>query len=90
MRNGRDVLYTHDDQTGTLQSADGCFPTAAGALDENVHLSQAIALRLLDGVLRSQSRMSDGTLRDTCIYSITAAEWPTVKTHLRFQLDKPR
>lgn len=44
----------------------------------------------LDGVLRSHLRMPDGTLRDTCVYSITAAEWPTIKTHLQWQLDKPR
>ncbi|MBA2723013.1 MAG: GNAT family N-acetyltransferase [Methylibium sp.] len=43
-----------------------------------------------DGVLRSHQRMADGSLRDTCVYSITAAEWPTVRTHLRFQLGKPR
>ena len=44
----------------------------------------------LDGILRSHQRASDGTLRDTCVYSITAAEWPTVKAHLSFQLDRPR
>lgn len=44
----------------------------------------------LDGVLRSHQRMADGSLRDTCVYSITAAEWPTVRAHLSFQLDKPR
>jgi N-acetyltransferase len=44
----------------------------------------------LDGILRSHQRAANGTLRDTCVYSITAAEWPTVKAHLRFQLDKPR
>ena len=44
----------------------------------------------LDGILRHHQRMPDGTLRDTCVYSITQAEWPTVKTHLRWQLDKPR
>ncbi|WP_027475605.1 GNAT family N-acetyltransferase [Curvibacter gracilis] len=44
----------------------------------------------LDGVLRSHQRAANGTLRDTCVYSITQAEWPTVKTHLRWQLDKPR
>ncbi|UXH79573.1 GNAT family N-acetyltransferase [Roseateles amylovorans] len=44
----------------------------------------------LDGILRSHLRMPDGTLRDTCVYSITATEWPTVKTHLQWQLDKPR
>ena len=44
----------------------------------------------LDGILRNHQRASNGTLRDTCAYSITADEWPTVKAHLRFQLDKPR
>ena len=44
----------------------------------------------LDGILRNHQRMPDGTLRDTAVYSITQAEWPTVKTHLRWQLDKPR
>ncbi len=44
----------------------------------------------LDGILRAHQRMADGTLRDTCVYSITAAEWPTVAAHLRWQLDKPR
>ena len=44
----------------------------------------------LDGILRNHSRASNGTLRDTAVYSITEAEWPTVKAHLRWQLDKPR
>jgi len=44
----------------------------------------------LDGILRSHQRSADGTLRDTCVYSIVQAEWPTVRSHLRWQLDKPR
>ncbi len=44
----------------------------------------------LDGVLRHHARMKDGTLRDTCVYSITAPEWPTVRSHLDWQLQKPR
>jgi RimJ/RimL family protein N-acetyltransferase len=44
----------------------------------------------LDGVLRNHQRASNGTLRDTCVYSILNTEWPTVKAHLRWQLDKPR
>ena len=44
----------------------------------------------LDGILRNHQRAANGTLRDTCVYSITADEWPTVQTHLRWQLDKPR
>jgi RimJ/RimL family protein N-acetyltransferase len=44
----------------------------------------------LDGILRSHQRATNGTLRDTCVYSIVAAEWPTVKSHLTFQLSRPR
>ena len=36
------------------------------------------------------SASPDGTLRDTAVYSITAAEWPTVRSHLNWQLEKPR
>jgi N-acetyltransferase len=44
-----------------------------------------------DGILRSHQVAANGTLRDTVVYSIIAAEWPTVKAHLNFQLnDKPR
>ena len=44
----------------------------------------------LDGMLRSHQRGADGTLRDTAVYSITAAEWPTVRAHLEWQLARPR
>lgn len=44
----------------------------------------------LDGILRNHSYHSDGTLRDTCVYSIIASEWPTVKKHLVFKFQNPR
>jgi N-acetyltransferase len=44
----------------------------------------------LDGMLRCHSRASDGSLRDTAVYSITAAEWPAVQAHLSWQLERPR
>lgn len=44
----------------------------------------------LDGVLRNHQRHIDGTLRDSCVYSIIQSEWPTVKSHLAFQLDGNR
>jgi len=37
----------------------------------------------LDGILRSHQLATNGALRDTCVYSIIAAEWPTVKAHLQ-------
>jgi RimJ/RimL family protein N-acetyltransferase len=44
----------------------------------------------LDGILRHHQRLADGSLRDTCVYSIVAPDWPTVRTHLTWQLAKPR
>ena len=44
----------------------------------------------LDGVLRSHMRMPNGTLRDTAVYSITAAEWPAVRANLDWLLRRPR
>ena len=44
----------------------------------------------LDGILRAHERATDGTIRDTAVYSVTAPEWPAVKTHLLWQLQRPR
>ncbi|MEW6693932.1 MAG: GNAT family protein [Pseudomonadota bacterium] len=47
----------------------------------------------LDGVLRSHQICTHpdapGSLRDTCVYSIIASEWPSVKAHLQHQLARP-
>ena len=42
----------------------------------------------LDGVLRSHQIGANGALRDTVVYSIIAGEWPTVKQHLTFSLNR--
>jgi len=42
----------------------------------------------LDGILRNHQIASNGTLRDTVVYSIIAGEWPTVRAHLTYQLDE--
>ena len=44
----------------------------------------------LDGILRAHQIMPNGTLRDTAVYSITANEWPTIKTHLEFKIEQSR
>jgi len=41
----------------------------------------------LDGVLRQHQIGRNGTLRDTCVYSVLDREWPTVKEHLGHRLD---
>ncbi len=42
----------------------------------------------LDGVLRQHQIGRNGTLRDTCVYSVLDREWPTVKEHLSHRLDQ--
>jgi RimJ/RimL family protein N-acetyltransferase len=42
----------------------------------------------LDGILRSHQMDSNGLLRDTCVYSITQAEWPTVRKGLEWRLSQ--
>jgi RimJ/RimL family protein N-acetyltransferase len=44
----------------------------------------------LDGVLRNHQIASNGTLRDTYVYSIIASEWPTVKANLVWQTGRVR
>jgi RimJ/RimL family protein N-acetyltransferase len=41
-----------------------------------------------DGVIRHHWPRRDGTIRDTVMYSILATEWPDVKRHLRFRLER--
>jgi RimJ/RimL family protein N-acetyltransferase len=43
-----------------------------------------------DGVLRNHQLLPDGSRRDTVVFSIIDGEWPAVKRHLRFLLDRPR
>jgi RimJ/RimL family protein N-acetyltransferase len=58
----------------------------------NIQSREAIA-RLgakQDGVIRSHSRMADGSLRDTVVFSIIASEWPQARSGLDFRLTKKR
>ena len=43
-----------------------------------------------DGILRAHMIMPNGTLRDTAVYSIIAPEWPTIKAHLVWHMEKTR
>src|ERR1700678_1442101 len=56
------------------------------------HQSRAAIERLgakLDGILRQHMLVGNGTLRDTCVYSILDREWPTVKAHLTHAVREP-
>lgn len=55
------------------------------------HASRAAIARLgakQDGVLRHHMRLDDGTYRDTVVFSILRDEWPLVRRHLRFKLER--
>lgn len=55
------------------------------------YTSQAAIERLgakKDGVLRHHALRRDGTVRDTVMYSITRGEWPEIKAHLRYRLQR--
>ncbi|HTQ01441.1 MAG TPA: GNAT family protein [Casimicrobiaceae bacterium] len=57
------------------------------------HASRTAIARLgakQDGVLRNHAVNADGIKRDTVVFSIIDSEWPAVRQHLRFQLEKPR
>jgi N-acetyltransferase len=42
----------------------------------------------LDGVLRQHQVMPNGSLRDTCVYSIINSEWPAVRAQLDHVLNR--
>ena len=42
----------------------------------------------LDGILRAHMIMPDGSLRDSAVYSITAADWPAVRANLEFMTQR--
>lgn len=57
------------------------------------HASRAAIARLgakQDGVLRNNMRHSDGSPRDTVVFSIIDSEWPAVKRHLNAKLEGHR
>lgn len=54
------------------------------------HDSRAAIERIgakLDGIRRSH-QIWRGTLRDTAVYSIIASEWPAIKSHLNWKLER--
>jgi RimJ/RimL family protein N-acetyltransferase len=55
------------------------------------HASREAIARLgakQDGVLRNHQISPDGSYRDTVVFSIIESEWPAVKRHLRFLLER--
>ena len=61
-----------------------------GLRTDNFNFASQRAIEALgakkDGVIRHHQPRRDGTVRDTVIYSILAAEWPDVRRHLELRL----
>jgi RimJ/RimL family protein N-acetyltransferase len=70
----------------------GC--AVVGFRTDNFNFASQQAIAALgakkDGVIRHHHARRDGTVRDTVIYSILAAEWPDVKRHLQLRLTRRR
>ncbi|HZX27843.1 MAG TPA: GNAT family protein [Telluria sp.] len=68
----------------------GC--AVVGLRTDNFNFASQQAIERLgakkDGVIRHQRPRRDGTVRDTVMYSIVRGEWPEVKTHLHYQLQR--
>jgi RimJ/RimL family protein N-acetyltransferase len=70
----------------------GCH-TVGWRTDNFNFASQAAIERLgakKDGVIRGHALRRDGTIRDTVMYSVAQGEWPEIKAHLLYLLDKQR
>jgi N-acetyltransferase len=68
----------------------GC--AVVGLRTDNFNFTSQRAIEALgakkDGVIRRHWPRRDGTVRDTVMYSVLAAEWPDVKRHLQARLEK--
>lgn len=66
----------------------GC--KVVGLRTDNFNFASQRAIEALgakkDGVIRHHWPRRDGTVRDTVLYSVLAAEWPDIKRHLEFRL----
>jgi len=69
---------------------DGLGCKVVGLRTDNFNFSSQRAIEALgakkDGVIRHHSPRRNGTVRDTVMYSIVAAEWPDVRRHLELRL----
>ena len=89
---------THINTTCKLLMLTHAFDTlgcrTVGWRTDNYNFASQRAIERLgakkDGVIRGHAMRRDGTIRDTVMYSLTAGEWPEVKAHLLYLLDKPR
>lgn len=95
---GRSWQRSHVNTTCKLLLLQHAFETLGAKLvgwrTDNYNFASQRAIERLgarkDGVLRHHAPRRDGTVRDTVMYSLAVGEWPEVKAHLQYQLDRPR
>jgi N-acetyltransferase len=68
----------------------GC--AVVGLRTDNFNYASQAAIERLgakkDGVIRHSRQRRDGTVRDTVVYSIVRGEWPEIKSHLHYKLQR--
>jgi len=68
----------------------GC--AVVGLRTDNFNYQSQAAIERLgakkDGVMRHATLRRDGTVRDTVLYSILRGEWPEIKAHLHYKLQR--
>ncbi|MES3023942.1 MAG: GNAT family protein [Pseudomonadota bacterium] len=68
----------------------GC--AVVGLRTDNFNFASQAAIERLgakkDGVVRHSHPRRDGTVRDTVMYSILRGEWPEIKAHLHYKLQR--
>jgi RimJ/RimL family protein N-acetyltransferase len=93
---GKSWQRTHVNTTCKLLLFQHAFETlgckVVGLRTDNFNFASQRAIERLgakrDGVLRHHLARSDGTVRDSYMYSVLATEWPDVKRHLRLRLSR--
>ncbi|MBK0391752.1 GNAT family N-acetyltransferase [Ramlibacter algicola] len=94
----RSMQRSHVNTTCKLLLMTHAFETLGAKLvgwrTDNYNFASQKAIERLgarkDGVLRHHALRRDGTVRDTVMYSLSAGEWPEVKAHLSYQLERSR
>ena len=92
------VQRTHVNTSCKLLLLTYAFETLAckvvGWRTDNFNFASQRAIERLgahkDGVLRGHALRRDGTIRDTVMYSLTVGEWPEVKAHLLYLLERQK
>jgi RimJ/RimL family protein N-acetyltransferase len=89
---------THVNTTCKLLLLEHAFDTlgckVVGLQTDSFNFASRRAIEALgakkDGIIRHERKRRDGSVRDTVQYSILASEWPAVRRHLQFRLERHR